>query len=235
MSDASFKNICLSLKNNIRSIDLNETVEILKILSFIGVPLNTVVMQTVLQMIRTQINELSLQQMIFLDFILGQFQQPSPLSEALIIALPIIFESQLRLKTERQNLVQVTDLLKYAVKNRVGESGVNFLLDIIMEQKNISVRTAVSLIWSLCELRQNEMLSPILKRIIQVVREHSTELEISELEMVLTKLILRYNTRHTYYFDAAFCDSLAEEVIRRDVGFRQALWIMQKFSKVVSI
>lgn len=200
-------------------------------------PVRTALMQTMLQMIRTQVNDLSLQQIIFLDFILRQFEQSSPLSEALIIALPIVFESQLRLKTDRENLAHVTDLLHYAVRNRIGESSVNFLLDNIIvmtpDSKNISARTAISLIGSLCELRQNEMLSPLLKRLLQVVTEHSGELEIRDLESILTKLILRYNTRHTYYFDAAFCKAIAEQVIRRDVGFQQALWIMQKFSKVV--
>lgn len=235
MTHADFKTLCVSLKYNTRSIELNETVEALKILSYVGVPSKSTIFQTLLQMIRQNVNNLTLQQIIFLDFLLKQVTV-TPLSDALLIALPIVFEVQLPYKMDGDNFSHLTDLLQYATRNKLSDRAVNHLLNALDRHKNkMDVRGALSIIWSLCDLKQNESFASLLKCALNVVVHSGEELKISDLETTLTKLTFRYNAKHSYYFNREYFDLVADHTVEHELGYQQAVWILQKFTKVVSI
>lgn len=183
-------------------------------------------------MIRQNINQLSLQQIIFMDFLLKQFES-NPLRDALLIAFPILFEVQLRMKADSDNISQLTDLLQYATKNKLSDGTVDFLLERIFNHKHINAKAAVSIVWSICELKQDVSFEPIIKRMLKIVVQNKDEIQMNEKETILTKLILRYNKKYTFYFNEEFFETVAEHVIVNDLEFQQSLWILQKFSKVV--
>ncbi|GLV33272.1 XNP [Carabus blaptoides fortunei] len=232
MAHADFKTLCVSLKYHIRAIELNETIEALKILSYVGIPSRSTIFQTLMQMIRQNVNNLTLQQIIFLDFLLKQVTV-TPLSDALLIALPIVFEVQLPYKMDGDNFSHLTDLLQYATRNKLSDKTVNHLLNALERHKNkMDVRGALSIVWSLCDLKQNDSFAPLLKYALNIVVHSGEEIKISDLETTLTKLTFRYNAKYAYYFNREYFDLVAEHTVENDLGYQQAIWILQKFTKV---
>nr|CAD7401538.1 unnamed protein product [Timema poppensis] len=127
MNTPEFAKLCRKLKSQARTFNINETVDALKIISYMGVHSSSIIVQTLLQLIRHQVNDLSLQQIVFLEFVLKRMKSSS-LTDALRIALPLVFEAQLETKIDRSNPSQLAELLYYSVQTRCSDSCIEFLL-----------------------------------------------------------------------------------------------------------
>lgn len=134
MQDTNIKKLCLLLKSQARTIDLRDTIEALKVVSYIGIPANSTITQILLQLIRQNINNLTLQQIIFLEYIIKQFKS-TPLSDALLIALPIVFEINLTLKMDSDNLSHLAHVLQYVSRKHISDENLNLILNSIMSHR----------------------------------------------------------------------------------------------------
>lgn len=101
-----------------------------------GIPSDSTITQVLLQLIKQNVNHLSLQQIIFLNYIVRQFKA-TPLSDALLIALPIVFEIQLPLKLDKDNVIQLTDCLQYVSRTNPSDATLNTLIKPLMEHKYV--------------------------------------------------------------------------------------------------
>lgn len=125
----------MTLKSHARSIDIYEVIEALKILSYIRTPTDSKIAQILLQLIRQNVNSLSLQQIIFVEYLIKQFKQTTPLSEALLIALPIVFEVNLEVKIDRDNMSHLCDVLQYVSRKHVSDSCLDMIINAIITHK----------------------------------------------------------------------------------------------------
>lgn len=93
--------------------DAADLVVCLKTLVFCQVASDSRIIQMILHTIKSRVNDLGLQQIIFLNFLLKRLK--SPLSDALIIALPVVFQSQLETQLEADKVKHMCDCLRYSV------------------------------------------------------------------------------------------------------------------------
>lgn len=215
-------------------IELNETIEALKVVSYVGVSSNSTIVQVLLQLIRQNINHLTLHQIIFLDFLLTHFKS-SPLVDALKIALPLVFEIQLPAKMSRDNMEHIAEYLQYISKRPVSEQCIELIIATgIKCQEPMNARTAKSIIWSLCELEPDIFFEPLLQKAINAMVVDIEILNYNEIETSLAKLIQRYSARHQYYYNEILYDLCGDYVVEQDLGFEKAAFMLKKFSQVVS-
>lgn len=213
---------------------MNDTIEALKVVCFVGVSSESTIVQVLLQLIRYNINGLSVPQIIFLDFLLKQFDS-SPLIDALKIALPLVFEIQLPTKMDRDDIAHIAEYLHYVSKTQVSEKCVESIVLAALKCRNkMDTRTASSIAWSLCDLKHDCLYEPLLKEALHVITANMHQLTFNEIETTLTKLINKRSPKSSFYYDELFMDVLCEHVIRNKFGLKQVIHVLRKFNKIVS-
>lgn len=103
-----FENICKVILKDVRSLSRYDTINILRCLLFFNVSANSVLIQTLLQMIRVSLNDFTVGQIMILYSMLYDMEK-SFLSESLLRALPYAFkqQAQIELNSDSTNLFQV--------------------------------------------------------------------------------------------------------------------------------
>ncbi|KAK5647620.1 hypothetical protein RI129_002512 [Pyrocoelia pectoralis] len=214
IKNPNFEKLCHKLKTQAGLIELNETIEALKVISYVGVSTTSTIVQVLLQLLRHNINDLSLHQLIFLDFLLRQFKS-SPLVEALLIALPIVFD--------------------YVSKKRVSEKCitliVNNLRTFFQNGSVVEPKSAKSIIWSICDMEENEFFEPLLKDAMNALLININAFDWRDLETTLSKLTMKYSSQYPFYYDEIFFDTCANFIIDKDLGFHEALYTLRKMLK----
>lgn len=228
-----FIKLCKRLKSQARGFRLNDTVEALKIVTYIGVPAQSTIVQILLQLIRQQVNDLSLHEIIFVEFLLKNFDK-NPLVDALKIALPLVFEAQLSLKMNRDDATHLADLLNYAAQKKLSDNAVNLIVDCLYEVTNdIDVKTARHIVWSFYEIKK---LLPsyhnLLKICWNVLAQNIDQCSYKEIEEFLYWMVNKYSWKQTEFYHEDFVDSCAKYMVTKDVGFEKGSWILRKLTRL---
>lgn len=92
----------------------------------------------------------------------------------------------------------------------------------------------MGIVWSLCDLTPQTYFKSLLQKSLKIIRRKAEHINFADLETTLTKLTLRTNYYQPYYYNEEFFDTVGDLVIKKNLGFQQALWVQQKFNKVVS-
>lgn len=102
-----FEQICKVICKNVRSLSIYDTINILRNLLFLNVPSNTVIIQTLLQLIRISLNDLTVGQIMILYNMLYKVET-TPLIKVLLPALSHVFneQAQIELNSNSINLLQ---------------------------------------------------------------------------------------------------------------------------------
>lgn len=234
LRNPNFVKLCNKIKMQARSMEIKETLEVLKIVCFFGVASDSSIVQVLLQILRHNINDLSLQQIVFLSFLLKQFAA-TPLTEALSIALPIVFEIQLPIKMDRENITQMAEYLHYTTKSSVSDKCVETIVANAMRcSQEMDSKTAISIVWSICDLKPDFYFEALLNKAISVLNLNIDRLQYNDMETTLTKLVNKYSKKYSFYFNESFFDLCANYVIEKQTGAEVALYISRKLFKIVS-
>ncbi|XP_063908146.1 uncharacterized protein LOC135126209 [Zophobas morio] len=231
LAHKDFKKLCRKLRTQAPGIELGDTIEALKVVSYVGVSAESTIFQVLLQLIRHNVNQLNLQQIIFLEFLLSQ-AGASPLVEALKIALPMVFEIHLPVKMDYPNPAHLAEYLYFASRNNLSEDSVERIVSALLEHPEFDVKTARSIVWSVCEMQGHEMFRPLMKKAIDSLVVHLDDLSFNDMETTLTKLISRFTRKHSYFYNQTFYESCANHVIDKDLGFKQSIYILRKFGRL---
>ncbi|KAJ8943016.1 hypothetical protein NQ318_008334 [Aromia moschata] len=230
-----FNKLCRKLKFQSGVIELNETIEALKVISYVGVPSNSTIVQVLLQLIRQDINSLNLHHVIFLDFLVGQFNS-SPLVEAFRMALPIIFEIHLPVKIDKRNVTHLAEYLHYASKVDLSKNSIKILVDALLEStEELDGKTAKSIIWSLTDMDPTEYFAPLLDKAINDLLIHIDELNYTDLESTLSKMVHKYTKKHSYFYNETFVDTCVNYLIDHDLGFKYGVYALRKIGRITHV
>lgn len=187
-----FVRLCEVLNRNIRLMKTNDVIESLKVFTYFKIPSNSIIIQSLLQMIRTTINELSLREIIFIVYLLKKMDS-TPLSDALLIALPLVFEAQLPTKLDADNISELTWSLRFANENNISNQELrDIILKALLKYKNsMDVQAAWSIFYSLCSTQTQ--LSPITLEVLSDVQNilitNARELSIHQIIKLSEKLL----------------------------------------------
>lgn len=233
ISSRKFAQLCEKLKTLAGIIEPNETIEALKIVTYVGVPKNSTIVLVLLQLLRHNLNDLNLQQIIFLDFLLGNYSGV-PLAEALKIALPIVFDIQLPIKMERENIQSLKEYLHYASKHQLSNQSVDLILSKTINcQERYDAKTAKSIIWSICDMRPRPCFEKLLKKNVRVLTQVLDELPFKDVDITLKKLMNSYTKyEYAYFRNEEFCNAVACLAMDKNLSLDQCIYVMKKLEQL---
>ncbi|KAK0090776.1 hypothetical protein PV325_003796 [Microctonus aethiopoides] len=215
-----FSMLCSILKSNIRQLSEANALQALKVLNYFQVPASTVIVQMVLQIIRNSINNLSIEQILFLIFLLSKCQK-TPLSEALSIALPIVLESCIKSQIDFDNIDTLTNLLQHLVKRPNKCESLSTILN-ALNNKDISLFTtnqAKVLLASIANLNPHIAVTELLKKCQQVLTNSMSDMKQYDLKSIQRILTENYRNSDDLFYNENFLDAYATAVISKDMGF----------------
>lgn len=129
-----FAILCRKLRRIAPSMDVSSNLNALKIINYLEIPANTELSLALLSLLRHQINDLSLHEMVYADFLLNQLKPRLEIVEALKAALPVLFEIQLPIQFDSENTSENIELLKFATSKMVSPKTVGLIADSLSKQ-----------------------------------------------------------------------------------------------------
>lgn len=187
-----FSQLCDLLKKNIRQLNEGQTITALKCLNFFKIPTTTVIIQMLLQMIRESINKLSLDQIIFLNFLLTKCQK-TPLVEALSIALPIVFNTHVMSQLDIDNIDSLVSTLEYMRNLPEFDMKIPYIIKAIKktEASKITPQLAVRLSFVLLELPLEKSAEPVLLKAFDALSQSIDILSPIEVKALIHKIAMK--------------------------------------------
>ncbi|CAH2044861.1 unnamed protein product, partial [Iphiclides podalirius] len=237
IKDPAFGVLCQNFKKHARALDVNEAVEAVKVLSYLKVPSDSLIVQTMLQLIRSDINLLNIRQIMFLDFVLDRFDSKNHLVDVLKLALPLAFQIHLPLELDNDDLPLLKDMLTYCCHHDLPDRCVNNVVTgLLLHDQAIDAQTAKSIVWSLCQINCTEQLFPtrlqLLHICFDILSQRIDELPYSDVLRTIAKVKGRVLEKHPEYYHELLLDSAADYVIRNNVDFDNALLVARVLSRV---
>lgn len=172
-----------------------QTIQSLKTLYSLNVPPNSEIGLILMNMLRHEINNLSMDQILFLDFLLNRVEVCSQLQKGVIASLPFVFEHQLHKPLDDKQMNGVK-LLEFVAKHpTLAEKNENLekICNLISEQiESLTTNDAIVIVHDLCAINRfnlkivDTLYQTALNHVINQVRE----IEINKL-LPLTKHVMR--------------------------------------------
>lgn len=226
-----------------RRMEEDELVTLLKYLCHLRVPSNSKLTQAVLQMLKNQINDLSLKQMIFLDFLLRKMPL-TPLSDALLTAIPILLSNALTSAALSDlSLNDLSQAFTICCQGKV--EGTGTLLQEMYSRGSVrSVSMAMSLVWTLTQMSSSRMLSRLLtteqqltrdvimKECLEILAKETDALSRTQIDSTLTKISDGYTKRDQSCYNERFLQAVALHSCRTSIPFEPAGHILRKMMKM---
>lgn len=212
--------------------DPQELVNYLKAMLLCKVGSNTRIVQTILQMLKGKINDLGIQQIIFLNFLLKKLD--GPLVDALKIALPIVFETQLRTQLDLDNVELMRESLHYATVVRSSPQTIMYIADGLYKSTPWTPSQTCSIIWSLGKVRnlRDRGLLPLLDLALSRAGLAVDQCDEKELERTLAVIGENYSAKQKFWYKEKLCEATAERVVREKWPLEPSYTIGRTFSKM---
>ncbi|XP_053679524.1 uncharacterized protein LOC128730499 [Anopheles nili] len=228
-----FAELCQSVRYESRTFSMNDITECLKILCFLGVHTNSEIMTVLLQLIRHQINDVTLEHIVFLSFILKKLDR-TPLVEALQIALPMLLQIQIGYKLDHENVQQLVDLLEFVSRHKVNDRTImNIVSALTLHGTNLSPEQAINALKGIASF--NTFLpqySKLLQNIFSVLDQDLDKLPFKMLDFALKKVLDKNLEQFPMFYNEKFLNRCAQYAIDHDIGLLNALYILKKFNKI---
>lgn len=113
-SHPGFRELCNRALKRMRFYETDDVLSMLRLTTFFQIPANTALVQAIGQMLKHNINTLTLPQLIFLDVHLRSQKSSSSIIDALKIAVPLVFQAQLPIQLNFTNVADVVRCFKFA-------------------------------------------------------------------------------------------------------------------------
>ncbi|XP_065079735.1 uncharacterized protein LOC135702625 [Ochlerotatus camptorhynchus] len=228
-----FAELCKVLKYEARSFVMNDITESLKILTYFGVRSNSEIMTVFLQLLRHQINDVTLDHIVFLDFILKKMDR-SPLVEALQLALPMLLQIQISYKMDHENVQQLVDLIGFVAQHRVSDRCImNVVSALTMHGTSMSGSQAADVLKALTDF--NTLEQPhlkLLENVYQTLIEKIDDTNFKTIDFVMKKIVEKNLDKYPMFYNDAYFKRCAQFVVDYDMGIMNALYFQKKLNKI---
>ncbi|XP_029825422.3 uncharacterized protein LOC8034039 isoform X2 [Ixodes scapularis] len=146
-SQPSFRELCNRALKRMRFYEIEDTISLFKMATFFKIPANTGLVQAIAQMLRHSINTLSLQQLMFINSLLVQQKNGSSLTEALKMAVPLVFQTQLPIQLDFTNAEDVVQCFKFAYQKELDPALIEKLaVSLLSHVPNLTSEQAATLV-----------------------------------------------------------------------------------------
>lgn len=233
-SHPSFIKLCRRLRKVAPSYhNVNDLLNCLKTLSLCKVPEDSQIFKTILHLIKEKVNEMSLQQIIYLDFLLEK--SSDPLARALTIALPIVFHIQLVPQLDYQKIELMCDALSYAATRSLPAASIKFISDSIYGYRgSITHEQLLKLLWSLFKVKDVEGIGclPLLYMVLRKLSAEVNHISQKELQMVLIRMGSQNSVQmRNFWYDQDVCQAVARRVVNEQWSSSATAEVSRTFAK----
>ncbi|CAD0204086.1 unnamed protein product [Chrysodeixis includens] len=237
VKNPTFGTLCLNFKKHARELHVNEALEATKVLSFLNVPADSVIVQTLLQLIKCHINLLGLRQIMFLDYLITKFDHKNHLVEAFKLALPLAFQIHLPSEIDNQDLPLLKDMLAYCCTHDLPDRYTNDVVTgLMLHDQTIDAQVAKSIIWSLCQVNCTEEKYPTRVQLLHIcydILSHNIEqMSYDEVLMTAARIKGRVLEKHPEYYHEQLMDAMANYVVCNEVSFEKGLLVARIMSRI---
>lgn len=229
-----FTALCNKIQKYSRNLELNDLMNNVKCLCYLNISVNSNIMQMQLQLISKMINDMSLNQICFLQFLLKDLL-PCPLVDALKIALPIIFEIQIKYKLE-DNEYYLMEYLNYTTKYRLSQETFDFLISKIKNNfDKLNPEMVRSVLLNLYHIDYStDKYINLINRCLQIYMNHlNCSTNILEVEAILTRMINKYFKDSEVFYHEQFINRIVDHLITSKHSFEDIGYILKKLNKIV--
>lgn len=237
IKDPGFGVLCQNFKKHARALEVGEAVEAIKVLSYLQVPVDSLIMQTMLQMVRSSINHMNLRQIMFLHYILNTWETRNHLVDALKLALPLAFQIHLPLELDNEDLPLLRDMLSYSCSHDLPDRCINNVVTgLLLHDQAIDAQVAKSIIWSLCQVNCENARFPTRVQLLHICSDILTQgidqLAYEDVLRIAARIKGRVMERHMEYYHEQLMDAIASYVIRNNVDFERSLLVARVLSRI---
>lgn len=242
-SHPNFEQLCRRLKRCSTILSADELVKSFRFLCTLGVPTNSEISLVLLNLIKHEINNLSVNKIIHLDFILSQTECRSELQNAIQTALPVVFDLQISQQIDKES--SVTDLVRvlnyFATHKGLDTKNGNIkrVCKILCDKSDeITALDAVNIMYHLCAIDRFH-LSNTIKLIATCIRrliDQVGDIEITELQRIINHLISKTVKQFSpFQFHAhSLLKCCAERISQEDLGLTCAVTLQATLKNIVS-
>ncbi|XP_022818033.1 uncharacterized protein LOC111350630 [Spodoptera litura] len=232
-----FGDLCQNFKKHARALDVNEAIEATKVLSFLKVPAESVVVQTMLQIIRCYINMINVRQIMFLDYLLTKFEGSNHLVDALKLALPLAFQIHLPLEMDSKDLPMLKDMLAFSCTHDLPDRYIDDIVTaLLLHDQTIDAHVAKSIIWSLCQVNCTEDVFPRRAQLLHICYDILTQsirhLRYEEILATAARIKGRILEKHPEYYHEQLMDAIANYMVDHKVCFEKGLLVARIMSRI---
>lgn len=226
-----FGNICKVILKDVRSLSRYDTINILRSLLFFNVSANSVLIQTLLQMIRVSLNDFTVGQIMILYSMLYNMEK-SFLSESLLRALPYAFkqQAQIELNSDSTNLFQALNFC--SVINNLTVK--RHILRILQKNKNrINLNNVMPIFNAIYSLPKLCLPSTQLLHYVQyMILINCNRLNFNEIEHLLHCISKKVLNSEKKFYNEALIDKLCSTASISSTTFQQNLIILQHLNDI---
>lgn len=219
-------------------LEFNEIVDVIKILSVLGVPYNTEMYHVFLNLVKQEINSATLPQIVFLDFVL---QKPNAkknsLVDALRISFPILFQMHISQQLDHENIPQLIDYLGFISRNRVNrKTSVVVLNALILHGSSFSAEDARKIVWSLCDDVNpcSEQREKLFNNVLDALSKNLTDLNVEILENTVSKMAQKY-AKHPSMYHEKFLNEVATMLLEKNIDFTRITYFLKGFNRMAFV
>lgn len=236
-----FKILCNKLQEQIRIMNVSDAIQVIKLLSFLDIPASTMIIQSLLQIVRNSVNDLDIHQIHLLLIILRKMEQTT-LSSALLIALPILIPNLLTTKLDYLDLKELSLALlyiKYVEKKDLVKKIYNSIESLVMNNsRNVPVSTLKYIFISLCGLSNKKKFVNENFKTMEVIREalfhkinQLTPSDILECLNEISKNVIE-GEMIPYSYNTTFINELLNVAISKNMDFVTCFYIAKYLNSI---
>ncbi|CAD6232088.1 GSCOCG00001739001-RA-CDS [Cotesia congregata] len=229
--------LCEVIKKNLRGLSEGNVIDALKVLLHFDVPVTSIIVESLLQMIRQSLNSLTLEQMSFLHYLLTRVKVKTPLVETLKLALPIVFEVQIKTKLDTENIDAMVNALKflYLLSGNNNNEAINYVMNSLKERSDFKLKHpdhAVDILITLYNIKDSKKYSEFSEKLQQIIIQNVDDIDLSRLEFIIRKMALKIKYSDHDVYNEALIESIIQTVISKNVKVDLALNILGSLNKI---
>ncbi|XP_011874630.1 PREDICTED: uncharacterized protein LOC105565776 isoform X2 [Vollenhovia emeryi] len=223
------------LNSNVRHMKTNEIITTLRLLAYFKIPSTCFLTQSLLQMIRADVNQASLHDIINISVSLKRMDS-TPLRDALLIALPIVFEAQLPTKLDPDNIFMLTQSMRFISENNVNNPYVQDMIFKLLQKKfeHFDARSVWSVFCSLCV---TSYLSPIAFELLfdiqRILIRDVKQLSVMDIMTALQKLVVARNKEFgSRFYNEALVDAFVSSALSAEISFYDSIYLLRYLNEL---
>lgn len=236
-----FELVCRRLKYFSPMLTIHETIDSLKVIFALNVPANSEISLILLNLLRHEINYLSMEQILFLEFLLKRSEVKSELQKTIMASLPIVFEKQLFDPIDDKEMNSVKLLEFFVRQPDLVKKDDNVLKMCKMVTDQIEILTldeAITIIHSLCAMNRFDLEQALRLYCIslQYVAEKVDEIPISKLLSLAKRVVITPiseiapSKKHVHQL----IGKCGEKISQEDLGLDIAVLFQRILKNIVS-